>query len=89
MTDRVWPFALGAGGEREILLLRGAEFAVCSFLLGEEDIAAADDDDHEHGDEDVRPIDVKGAVREIPVHQRAFGEDCDAFQQVEPQNRAG
>ena len=44
-------FAFGDGGELLVFFLGGAELAVGALLLGEEDIAAADDEHEEDGHE--------------------------------------
>ena len=52
-------FALGDGGEGDVFFKGGAEFAIGAALLGEVDVAAADDDDEEDGDEGVGPANVE------------------------------
>ena len=44
-------FALGDGGEGEVLIQSGAQFALGAALLREEDVAAADDGHEEDSDE--------------------------------------
>ena len=57
-------FALGNGSEGDVFFKGGAEFAIGAALLGEVDVAAADDDYEEDGDEGVGPADVEGTGRD-------------------------
>ena len=68
-------FTFGDSGEREILLLRGAEFAFGALLLRIDDIAPADSDNEEDGNEGVRPTDVEGAIGGVEIEEVSFGED--------------
>jgi hypothetical protein len=74
--------ALGDGGEREVLFLRGQQLLLGAALLGEEDVAAADDDHH---DEDADKVfgqptwkvavrHADGEVVALAKHQQASSE---------------
>ena len=68
-------FALSDGGEGDVLFKSGAELGVGTFLLGEIDVATADDDNEEYGNEGVRPADVKRAVLFVDGEEGSFGKN--------------
>jgi hypothetical protein len=90
MTERVWPrtseiardaFPFRYSSEYEILLLRGPKFTVGAPLFGEEDIAAADDNYQEDGDEGVRPADVEWTTGKVEIEDVSLGKDDEGSKQ--------
>src|SRR5450631_569395 len=68
-------FALGDRSERNVLFERGAKLAFGAFLLGEVDVATANHDHEEYGDERVRPADIKRAIMCGDGEERSLRED--------------
>ena len=66
-------FAFGDGGEGEVFVLGFAELAIGAALLGEEDVATANDGHEKDGDEGVGPGEVEGSG--LGVEKSSFCED--------------